>query len=67
MIAAAICNNAMDVLEALKLIEETRPRVVVPMHYSCLKGTEADPDFLMRADGEATRVFLPAPGETLFI
>ncbi|MFZ5632942.1 MAG: MBL fold metallo-hydrolase [Bacillota bacterium] len=57
----------MDVSEALKLIEETRPRAVVPMHYNCLKGTEADPDFLLKADGEAIRIFLLAPGETLFI
>ncbi len=57
----------MDVSEALKLIEETKPRAVVPMHYNCLKGTEADPNLLLKADGDTTRIFLLAPGETLFI
>lgn len=57
----------MDVSEALKLVEETKPRAVVPMHYNCLKGTEADPGFLLKADGGTTRIYLMAPGETLFI
>lgn len=57
----------MDVSEALKLVEETKPRAVVPMHYNCLKGTEADPGFLLKADGGKTRISLMAPGETLFI
>ncbi len=57
----------MDVSEALKLIKETKPGAVIPMHYNCLKGTEANPDLLLKADGETTRIFLLAPGETMFI
>jgi len=57
----------MDVADVLKLIEETSPRAVVPMHYNCLKGTEADPNLLLKAECETTRVFLLAPGKTLSV
>lgn len=57
----------MDTFDALRIAEEIKPKVIFPMHYGFLKGTQAHPELMLTLRGKGMAVWLLTPGAIYLI